>query len=479
MAFAVSIMELCQALVFATFLVFLISHAFSELYSLLFTLYSMRRIQEMAPTMRNTLLLLSSYLLVACNATTAPQSTPPLLDTAAPSAYATSSKQGFSESRLTRIDSVMKEYISANKLAGTLTLVARNGKIVHYSANGMRDREQAIPMTKDTIFRIYSMTKPITAVAAMTLWEQGKFHMNDPITKYLPELANLKVYVSGKGEDMVLEDVKGTIRIIDLFMHTAGFSYGFTGSEVDNLYRSSPIGLGTAEPDTVLTELAKLPLNHQPGTQWHYGVSTDVLGFIVERISGMKLGEYMQHTIFQPLEMNDTGFTVKPEDVARFAQIYGPGEKGETVVVPSEPLGDFLSDPTIHNGGGGLTSTIHDYYKFAQMLLNKGEYKSARILGRKTVEYLTSNHLPDNLIPFSATSSGEGHALGMSVTVDENQVRFMSSTGNYGWGGAASTYFRVDPKENIVMISMTQFLPMGFHPYHDDFRNLVYQALVD
>lgn len=427
-------------------------------------------------------LLFTSFLTMSCVAAIGNQQTPPPIVDDALQPYTSSSNdivQGMSISRLEQVDKVMTRYINAKKLVGTLSLVSRNGEIVHFAAHGQRDREAGLAMTKDTIFRIYSMTKPITAVAAMTLWEQGKFHMNDPITKYLPELANLKVYVSGKGEDMVLEDAKHPIRIIDLFMHTAGFSYGFTGSEVDKLYRNSPIGLGKASPDTVLHELAKLPLNHQPGTQWHYGVNTDVIGFMIERITGKKLGDYMQEVIFEPLEMNDTGFFVAAEKLARFAQVYGPNDKGETIANNNEPLGDFESDPSIHNAGGGLTSTISDYHKFTQMLLNKGTYKGRRILGRKTVEYLTSNHLPPKLVPFEDSAPGEGYALAMSVTVDQNKSLFMGSTGDYGWGGAASTYFRIDPEENMVIIAFAQFLPIGFHPYHDDFRNVVYQAIVD
>ena len=421
-----------------------------------------------SPVIISLLLVLT---LGACSSTTAKQANAVDTNQAV--------NQGMSLQRLTRIDDVMNQYIDAYKLAGTLTLVARNGEVVHFAPHGYRDREAQQAMTQDTIFRIYSMTKPVTAVAAMTLWEQGKFHMNDPIDWYLPELKNLKVYVSGSGEDMVLEDAKYPIRIIDLFMHTAGFSYGFTNSEVDQLYRASPIGQGKVTPENVLTEIAKLPLNHQPGTQWNYGVNTDVIGFLVERLTGKKLGEYMQEVIFDPLGMADTGFYVKPGNHSRFAQVYGPGENGETILVENEPLGDFLTDPAIHNGGGGLTSTMSDYFTFAQMLLNGGELNGERILGRKTVEYLTSNHLAENLIPYNTDSLGEGYGLAMSVTVDEQQLRFLGSEGNYGWGGAASTWFRVDPKENIVMISMAQFLPIGFHRYHDDFRNLVYQSLVD
>jgi CubicO group peptidase (beta-lactamase class C family) len=386
---------------------------------------------------------------------------------------------GFSSERLDRIAPAMQRYIDQGKLAGTLTLVARNGKIVYLNAQGMQDKEAGIAMTEDTIFRIYSMTKPVTAVAAMTLWEQGKFHMFDPIAKYLPELANMKVYVSGSGDDMVVEDAKSPIRIIDLFMHTSGFSYGFSNSEVDKLYQKMLSKPDELNRDNILTKFAELPLTHQPGTAWNYGVSTDIIGFLVEKLSGKKLGEYMQETIFRPLGMKDTGFYVPADKVDRLTQIYTADKTGQTIVMEKEPVGDFMSDPKIHNAGGGLVSTMQDYFTFAQMMLNGGEINGVRILGRKTVEYMSSNHLPKNLIPYSKTSQGEGYGLAMSVTVDPEMAGFMTSKGDFGWGGAASTYFRVDPEEQIVMISMAQFVPIGFHRYHDDFRNLVYQALID
>ncbi|MGK0305551.1 MAG: CubicO group peptidase (beta-lactamase class C family) [Gammaproteobacteria bacterium] len=386
---------------------------------------------------------------------------------------------GFSSQRLDRIAPAMQRYIDQGKLAGTLTLVARNGKIVYLNAQGMQDKEAGIAMTEDTIFRIYSMTKPVTAVAAMTLWEQGKFHMFDPIAKYLPELANMKVYVSGSGDDMIVEDAKSPIRIIDLFMHTSGFSYGFSNSEVDKLYQKMLSKPDELNRDNILTKFAELPLTHQPGTAWNYGVSTDIIGFLVEKLSGKKLGEYMQETIFSPLGMKDTGFYVPADKVDRLTQIYTADKTGQTIVMEKEPVGDFMSDPKIHNAGGGLVSTMQDYFTFAQMMLNGGEINGVRILGRKTVEYMSSNHLPKNLIPYSKTSQGEGYGLAMSVTVDPEMAGFMTSKGDFGWGGAASTYFRVDPEEQIVMISMAQFVPIGFHRYHDDFRNLVYQALID
>lgn len=386
-------------------------------------------------------------------------------------------QSGISQQRLQNIAPAMQTYIDQGKLAGISTLVARKGEVVHWQVQGMQNRETSVPLSKESIFRIYSMTKPITAVAALTLWEQGKFHMHDPISKYLPELTDMQVYVSGSGDSMVLEKAKYPIKIIDLFMHTAGFSYGFTGSEVDKLYRATDMAKGLADRDTMLSELAKLPLNHQPGTAWHYGVNTDVIGLLVEKLSGKKLGEYMQEVIFDPLQMVDTGFYVSAGKESRLGQVYTVDPKtGKTIVMKDVPLGDYLSDPAIHNAGGGLVSTMSDYLKFAQMLLNQGELNGKRILGRKTVEYLTTNHLPEKLMPYAP---GEGYALAMSVTVDSSQIGFMSSNGNYGWGGMASTYFRIDPKEQLVIIGMAQFVPSNFHGYKDDLRNLVYQALVE
>lgn len=389
------------------------------------------------------------------------------------------SMQGFSQQRLLRINQKMQEYIDQEKLAGIMTLVSRNNQTVHFAAQGMQDIAANKPLQRDTIFRIYSMSKPITAVAALTLWEEGKFHMNDPIAWYIPELANLKVYVSGSGEDMVLEDAKFPIRIIDLFTHTAGFSYGFTGSEVDKLYRASSLMQGKAAREDVMSELAKLPLNHQPGTQWNYGVNTDVIGELVERLSGMKLGEYVEQTILSPLGMSDTGYYVPADKAHRFSEVYSNNKEGKTAPMENEPLGDFLSDPAIHNGGGGMVSTMDDYLLFARMLLNHGEVNGVRILGRKTVEYMRTNHLPADMIPYSNWGPGEGYGLAVSVSADMGQLTFMGSPGNYGWSGAASTYFRVDPVENIIIIGMAQFIPNGTHRYSDDLRNLTYQALVD
>lgn len=386
---------------------------------------------------------------------------------------------GMSEARLERIEPAMQAFVDEQKLAGTLTLVARKGKVVHLEGVGFRDREAKTPMTEDTIFRIYSMTKPITAVAALTLWEQGKFQMDDPVSKYLPELANLKVFAGMDGENMVLEDTNKVMTIKQLFTHSAGFSYGFSQSPVDKLYQQSALFSGETKREDLLKEVAKLPLNHQPGTKWNYSIGTDIIGVLVERLSGQTLGEYFEQHIFKPLKMSDTGFYVPKSKQDRLAQIYVINQQGQTVPMENEPLGDYLSAPEIESGGGGLVSTIEDYYTFTKMLLNGGEYKGERILGRKTVEYMRTNHLPADLIPFEPSSTGEGYGLAMSVTVDEQGANTMGSKGDYGWAGAASTYFRIDPEEQMIVIAMTQLMPSSFFSYNKDFKNMAYQALVD
>lgn len=231
--------------------------------------------------------------------------------------------------------------------------------------------------------------------------------------------------------------------------------------------------------EKVLSKIAELPLNHQPGTKWHYGVNTDIIGFLVERLTGMKLGAYMAQEIFEPLEMDDTAFYVPENKLARLNEIYTVDAQGKTSVRPPDGDWDFKSDPPVHNGGGGLVSTMDDYLKFAQMLLNDGEYKGTRLLGRKTVEYMRTNHLPASLIPFSPNAEGQGYGLAVSVTVDEGQLKYMGSEGNFGWSGLASTYVRIDPSENMIILGMSQFVPINFYRYQHDLRNLSYQSLVD
>ncbi|TDF38684.1 class A beta-lactamase-related serine hydrolase [Alteromonadaceae bacterium M269] len=384
--------------------------------------------------------------------------------------------QGMDTERLARIEQMVGKHVDNKTLVGASALVARNGEIVYVKTMGMRDRENNLPMEKDTIMRFYSMTKPMTTVAALILWEQGKFHMSDPIAKYIPQLTDLQVYVSGEGENMVTEPAKGPIRIIDLFLHTSGFSYGFTQSPVDKLYQQFNVRGEGRNGEQAMAELAKLPLVHQPGTAWNYSVSTDVIGYLVEVLSGQSLGDFLEQNVFKPLKMKDTGFFVPQEKWDRLAKLYTANPaNGETVHMTQEPLGDFKSNPVFQSGGGGITSTILDYYRFAQMLLNKGELEGVRILAPKTVEYMTSDHLPES-VPYVP---GEGYGLAISVTTEPRLLPVMASKGNYGWAGLASTYFRIDPVENLIMIGATQYIPPNGNPYRDDLRTAVYQALVE
>lgn len=384
--------------------------------------------------------------------------------------------QGMDTERLARIEQMVGKHVENGTLPGAGALVARHGEIIYKKTMGMRDIENGLPMEEDTIMRFYSMTKPMTTVAALILWEQGRFHMHDSIDKYIPQLTNLQVYVSGEGESMVTEPAKGPIRIIDLFLHTSGFSYGFTNSPVDKLYQQFNVRGEGRNGQQAMAELAKLPLVHQPGTAWNYSVSTDVIGHLVEVLSGQSLGDFLQQHVFEPLKMRDTGFHVPEEKWGRLAKLYTANPKnGQTVHMVQEPLGDFKSNPAFQSGGGGITSTILDYYRFAQMLLNKGELDGVRILAPKTVEYMTTNHLPENV----AYSPGEGYGLAISVTTDPRHLGVMASKGNYGWAGLASTYFRIDPVENLIMIGTTQYIPPNGNPLRDDLRTAVYQSIVE
>ncbi len=384
--------------------------------------------------------------------------------------------QGMDTDRLMRIEHMVGKHVENGTLAGASALVARNGEIVYTKTIGMRDKENGLPMEEDTIMRFYSMTKPMTTVAALILWEQGRFHMSDPIDKYIPQLKNLQVYVSGEGDNMVTEPAKSKISILDLFLHTSGFSYGFTNSPVDQLYKQFNVRGEGRSGAQAMTELAKLPLVHQPGTAWNYSVSTDVIGYLVEVLSGQSLGDFLQENVFTPLKMKDTGFYVPQSKWDRLAKLYTANPRnGETVHLAQEPLGDFKSNPVFQSGGGGITSTILDYYRFAQMLLNKGELEGVRILAPRTVEYMTTNHLPDHI----AYSPGEGYGLAISVTTEPRQLPVMASKGNYGWAGLASTYFRIDPVENMIMIGATQYIPPNGNPLRDDLRTAVYQAIVE
>jgi len=388
---------------------------------------------------------------------------------------------GFSTDRLARIDRAMRRYIEGGKLAGILTLVARHGKIAHFQPLGLMDVEAQRPIERDTLFRIYSMSKPVTSVAVMMLYEEGAFLLTDPIHKFVPAFADVRVLAqTPAGVDLVPPQRAITIR--DLLTHTAGLAYGLDEDYIDQLYKEPLWGAMERNPEASLGEMveaiAALPLAYHPGQGWRYSVATDVLGYLVEAVSGMAFDAYLQERIFQPLGMVDTGFYVPPDKIDRFATNYSPGENGTGLQVIDAPANSRFTRPgRIPSGGGGLVSTATDYVRFAQMLLNGGALNGVRLLSRKSVELMTMNHLPPGLHPFGNRSHGMG--LGVGMVIDLAQTQALGSAGTYGWSGAASTNFWIDPQEELIGIFMTQLMPNGTYPVVDDFRVAVYQAIID
>ena len=386
---------------------------------------------------------------------------------------------GFSAERLERINIGMQRYIDQKLIAGIVTLVARHGRVVHFERFGMQDIEAHRPMELDTIFRIYSMTKPITSVALMMLYEHGLFHLNDPVSKFIPEFKKAKVFVTeGKLADLTRE-----ITIRDLLTHTAGLSYGDQEDfPVDELYGQAGLFSADIALEEMIQRLTDLPLVHQPGEVWRYSVATDVVGYVVEVISDMPLADFLDEKILQPLGMKDTAFFVPSAKMERFATIYGQTEKGTLEILDVATAGDYSETVRLHSGGHGLVSTAADYQRFAQMVLNRGELDGVRLLGPKTVKLMTTNHLPPALLPIAMGEEqmpGFGFGLGFSVLIDAAQAGIMASVGTHGWGGWASTMFWIDAQEQLIGILMLQYIPSGTYPIREDFRTLVYQALID
>ncbi|KPQ28274.1 MAG: putative beta-lactamase [Marinobacter excellens HL-55] len=391
--------------------------------------------------------------------------------------------------RLARISQHFDErYVQPGKLPGFAALVARHGAAVWTDARGHRDLERNLPMQRDTVFRIYSMTKPVTSIAMMQLYEQGKFLLNDPVHKYLPAWRNMRVYKGGSYPNFETEPATTTMTIRDLMTHTSGLTYGFTErTEVDAAYRQLKLdGSSILTLDKLVERLADLPLEFSPGTAWNYSVSTDVLGYLVQLLSGKPLDEYFDERIFKPLGMNETGFHVRPEQQDRFAACY-LYQPGDSLKLQDDPeRSKYLKPPRFLSGGGGLVSTIDDYHRFAQALCQGGQYQGQRIIGRKTLEFMRRNHLPDNKdLPalsiggFSETPyQGSGFGLGFSVKTDVTKSQTIGSEGEYGWGGLASTSFFVDPQEDLVVIFMTQLIPSSSYPIRQELRALVYGAMV-
>ena len=394
---------------------------------------------------------------------------------------------GFSSERLDRLHAAIQEEIDQKKLAGAITLLARHGKVVDYRTYGMRDLAAAAPMTKDTIFRDYSMTKPVTGVAMMILYEQGKWLPSDPISKYIPEFAHLKVFngfdATGK---MLLADPTHPPTMRELMTHSAGFTYGNADTPVDRMYKQID-PQGASNLHEMIERLAQIPLLYQPGTRWVYSMSMDIQGYIVEKISGQPLPDFMRNHIFTPLGMKDAGFFVPADKRSLFAAGYH--EADGALVAESTENGvptDYATQPGAPSGGGGLVSTIEDYYRFATMLLNGGALGGVRVLAPPTAKLMTSNHLPDGLLTGEfgigqhIMRPGFGYGYDCAVIFDPPEANLPDGKGTFFWDGAAGTWFWADPANDIVFVGMIQRRSSpDNHPLLYRTHALVYQALVD
>lgn len=406
---------------------------------------------------------------------------------------------GLCSHRLNRISQLTKSYINSGEIAGTLTLVARKGKIAHLDTQGWMNLEKQIPMRSDAIFRIYSMTKPVTSVAAMMLYERGEFDLITPISKFLPAFKNAEVYVSGSIENYDTEKAEREITIADLLTHTAGFTYDYTNvNTVDALYRKHKIQTFNQGKSlqAFTDDAAKMPLLFSPGKFWNYSIATDILGRIIEVVSGMPLDQFFKQEIFTPLEMHDTDFYVHPDKLERFTTNYvhctamppdirekSPEKK---LFVFDDPVeGTYSKPPMMLSGGGGLTSTASDYLRFTTMLLNKGSFNQHRLLSPKSIELMTINHLPAELHQCryeksrGAVMPGNGFGFGFAVNLNPASAKSLGSGGEFGWSGAANTYFVVDPKEEMIAMFFMQLFPFDLtQEMYRRFKVAVYQSII-
>lgn len=399
---------------------------------------------------------------------------------------ATPESVGLSSERLARIRPLIQQYVDQGKIAGTVTLIMRKGKAAHIEAIGNMDEGK--PMREDAIFRIASMTKAVTSVAVMTLFEEGKILLDDPISKYIPEFKNAQVAIPGEDKkSFTLVPAKTAITIRHLLTHTSGITYRFISTEPwAKLYKEAGISDGLTQTEGTIGDnikkLAKLPIMHQPGERFSYGLNTDVLGYLIEVVSGMTLDQFFQKRIFEPLQMKDTHFFLPEDKLPRLAAVYNQLPDGRIKRMNDEPdernylvysaSFHYKGPRTFYSGGAGLVSTIADYARFLQMTLNGGELDGARVLSRKSVELMTTNHVGELF-------GSQGFGLGFSVVRDLGKDDELGSVGQYGWGGFFHTNFFVDPKEKMIGIFMSQLYPANDLRLHERFRSLAYQSISD
>jgi len=399
---------------------------------------------------------------------------------------------GMSSERLARIDAFITErYISPGRLPGAGLLISRGGKTVHHSALGLADIARAAPSREDTLYRIYSMTKPLTSVLFMMLVEEGKVALDDPVHRFIPEWSRLAVFDGGFMETFRTKPAARPMQVVDLLRHTSGLTYGFQErTNIDAAYRKEGIGTFGVKPsslETTMGQLARLPLEFSPGDRWNYSVSTDVLGYLIQVIENTPFEAVMKARLLEPLGMVDTDFYAPEDKAERLAACY-QYLPGKPPVLQDDPArSPYLKPPVFVSGGGGLVSTSADYLKFCTMMLNKGELGGVRFLSPKTVALMTSNHLPGgkdltemSVSLFSeAANAGTGFGLGFAVVNDPAKALSPSTKGEYFWGGAASTAFWIDPAEALIVIFMTQLLPSSAYPIRRELRTLVYAAMTE
>ena len=398
---------------------------------------------------------------------------------------------GLDATRLKNIDKHFNRYVDEGRLAGYAVAVARHGKVAHFGMYGHKDSETSAPITDDTMYRIYSMTKPITSIALMMLVERGLLQLTDPVSKFIPSFGETRVWNTGTVLKPLTNALTEPIRIWHLLTHTAGMTYGWMYSDlVDDMYRRAGFEAGVAYKDSlevVCDKYAALPLVFQPGSSWNYSVATDIVGRVIEVVGKMPLDEFFDKNIFQPLEMHDTGFWVPEEKHERVASLYRYDETNHKKAKISGFANSSLEKPAFLSGGGGLISTADDYFKFIRMLEGRGKSGNVRLLSPSTFEMMVMNHLPNNAdISTFGRPLGEeifydglGFGLGFGVVVDQAKTRVACPNGTFSWGGMASTAFWVDPVNEISAMFFTQLIPSGVYPIRQYLRSLVYASLVD